>query len=126
MFCSFVLDTIWKFYSATGTDENTEHASASRGASVDWEQLEKFRNQIPILKEHFPDKKSMSNKLNPGCVKDTLGLFVPLADAILGTCVCALPSPRVAAEYRMPFLLQSLPPDDQETLSALKGFENGP
>ena len=108
MFSQFCLETIWRFYSSTGTIDNTERAKVQ--GELDVPLLEKLVKSIPDLRDHPRVGKMDLSKLKPGCVKDLLGCWLPLSETILKHCCRVLPSPVEAAVYRVPALLEVYPP----------------
>ena len=85
MFSQFCLDTIWKFYTATWTGGLNEQNTGV----VDIELLKKLAKSIPELGQVDLEK------LKPGCIKETLGRWLPIANSILKHCIDDLPSPVV-------------------------------
>ena len=112
MFSQFCLETIRRFYLATGTDENTAQGTGALGSSsvnaggsgsstFNAAMLEKMVKQIPELEPLVP----RLSKLKPGCVREVLGSWMPISEVLLRHIVRHLPSPVEAAAYRVPPLL---------------------
>ena len=112
MFSQFCLETIRRFYLATGTTDNSEQtlstaanvnvSSSESSEGLNLPMLEKMVTQIPELTELVPRLP----KLKPGCVREVLGTWMPISEVLLRHVVSYLPSPVEAARYRVPPLLE--------------------
>ncbi|CAD7925133.1 unnamed protein product [Amoebophrya sp. A120] len=114
MFAQMCLDTIFRFYQATGTFDNSDNAAVS-GAGASQQQSTKDKNlpgsvDLPLLEKLCRPVPELAHvdltKLRSGCVRELLGTWLPLGDCVLRAAVECLPGPREAAKYRIPFLLE--------------------